>query len=240
MRGKRSAVWLVGKHRFIDIVANSVSKNDILKKLGMRAAGGNYKTLSARLEAEGLLEELKDKTRKYLSECLNKTRIRHTRPIEDILKENSSYDRSKLKSRLIKLGFLDNKCSKCGIRNEWNGSPLTLQIDHINGKYNDNRIENLRLLCPNCHSQTETFVGKATRKAEKNNFGKKRNRCMICNAPAAVGSKSGLCRKCYDMKRRKVQRPEREELKVLVNETGYSAVGRKFGVSDNAIRKWLR
>ena len=72
--------------------------------------------------------------------------------MEEILIENSSYDNiASLKRRLLNEGYLEYKCSECGI-SEWNGKPLSLHLDHINGKHNDHRIENLRFLCPNCHS----------------------------------------------------------------------------------------
>ena len=66
---------------------------------------------------------------------------------------------ARLKIRLVKEKRLEYKCALCGI-SEWQGQPLSLQLDHINGKHNDHRIENLRFLCPNCHSQTETYAGK--------------------------------------------------------------------------------
>jgi 5-methylcytosine-specific restriction endonuclease McrA len=68
-------------------------------------------------------------------------------------------NRGGIKKRLIASGVLKNECAICGI-SEWQGSPLSLQIDHINGKKLDYRIQNLRILCPNCHSQTETFAGR--------------------------------------------------------------------------------
>jgi len=54
------------------------------------------------------------------------------------------------------------RCALCGNSGEWQGKPLTLQLDHANGRYDDNRLENLRWLCPNCHSQTETFAGRGS------------------------------------------------------------------------------
>ena len=81
--------------------------------------------------------------------------------LDEILVENSTYlDLSRLKKRLIKNGLLEYKCAICGNTGEWNGNPLSLQLDHINGNHTDNRLENLRLLCPNCHSQTDTFSKK--------------------------------------------------------------------------------
>jgi len=72
-------------------------------------------------------------------------------------------DRSTIKKRLLDAGILKNVCGECGI-SEWRGRPLSVQIDHINGNGNDHRIENLRMLCPNCHSQTETFGGRNSKK----------------------------------------------------------------------------
>lgn len=83
---------------------------------------------------------------------------------DEILIEHSPYDHaSRLRDRLIKDGLLVEECAICHLSNIWNGLPLTLQLDHINGIHDDNRLENLRLLCPNCHSQTETFGGKNLR-----------------------------------------------------------------------------
>ena len=80
---------------------------------------------------------------------------------EDILDgKHPNYPTAKLKKRLIDEGHIDCKCSWCGITDTWNGKPIVLHLDHINGINNDNRIENLRLLCPNCHSQTDTFCHK--------------------------------------------------------------------------------
>lgn len=81
--------------------------------------------------------------------------------LDDILIENSTYANiSRLKSRLISENRLEYICAICGNNGFWNNQPLILTLDHINGKHMDHRIENLRFLCPNCHSQTETFSGK--------------------------------------------------------------------------------
>jgi HNH endonuclease len=77
--------------------------------------------------------------------------------LETILQKSRT--RSTIKRRLLKAGKLQNRCDFCGL-SEWRGRPLSIQIDHINGIHDDHRLENLRMLCPNCHSQTETFAGR--------------------------------------------------------------------------------
>lgn len=76
------------------------------------------------------------------------------RPLAEIVRGHGS--RANVKRRLLKSGLLQNRCQECGLT-EWLGSPLSIQIDHVNGVRDDHRLENLRMLCPNCHSQTETF-----------------------------------------------------------------------------------
>lgn len=81
-------------------------------------------------------------------------------PIDRLLKE--AKDPKNLKFRLLAEGLLENKCSQCKIT-EWQGKRISIQLDHINGVNTDNRLENLRMLCPNCHSQTETFGARNTK-----------------------------------------------------------------------------
>lgn len=88
--------------------------------------------------------------------------------LDEILVDNSHYTNAHhLKKRLVSEGRLKYKCDICGNKGEWNGKPLSLQLDHKNGKHLDHRLENLRLLCPNCHSQTDSFSGKNKNKNNK-------------------------------------------------------------------------
>lgn len=81
-------------------------------------------------------------------------------PIIEILEgKHPYYQTLKLKKRLIKEGIKENKCDICNII-EWNGKLLYMQLDHIDGNSHNHRLENLRMICPNCHSQTETYCGK--------------------------------------------------------------------------------
>ncbi|MGH2877713.1 MAG: HNH endonuclease [Solirubrobacteraceae bacterium] len=84
-------------------------------------------------------------------------------PIEKLLAEGTYRGRYNLKLRLIGAGLKQEVCERCGLE-AWYGAPISLALHHINGKRNDNRLENLQLLCPNCHSQTDTFGGRNGRR----------------------------------------------------------------------------
>jgi Zn finger protein HypA/HybF involved in hydrogenase expression len=80
-------------------------------------------------------------------------------PNEDIFTEKSHYSNEMVKQRIVKQNLLEYRCAKCGINN-WQGETIVLDLDHIDGNNRDNRLSNLRFLCPNCHSQTDTYKGR--------------------------------------------------------------------------------
>lgn len=135
-------------------VASSTSKAQVLRTLGRTISGSAYRTLDKRVQEHGL------DTSHFLGQSWQKGIPAPNKiPLELILVENSTYTHTNsLKKRLTKEGILVKHCyeSECGLT-DWLGKPIVLHLDHINGKNTDNRIENLRLLCPNCHTQTETY-----------------------------------------------------------------------------------
>ena len=163
----KSEIWKIDTESFSEIVKTSNSLAEMIRKCGLKASG-NYKTLKSRIEKENLsINHISlgldcNKGRKWNVDPKNKL------PLEEILVEKSTYlgGGRNLKIRLLSEKLLQNSCYgfKCNVTTTWNDSPITLQLDHINGVSDDNRIENLRLLCPNCHSQTPTFGGRNAKK----------------------------------------------------------------------------
>lgn len=128
----------------------SLNIGQALDKLGITRGGKAYRAFKQACDSFGIDRTFPDR---YT--------VQRT-PFEKVFVENSPYtnNRINLKKWLLEAGILKNECLICGLGPVWNGSPLILQLDHINGVNNDHRIENLRILCPNCHTQTETFAGK--------------------------------------------------------------------------------
>lgn len=213
------------EERLREAIENSQSRKEVLEKLGLVPNTSTYRNLRAAKERFDLELPKYD----YGSQ-LKRTQVKRTD--EEIFVQNSPYNnRTAIKRRLYESG-VEEKCSDCGIGPEWNGKPLTLQLDHINGVWNDNRRENLRILCPNCHAQTETFSGKAKEKKQSEKY-----YCSCGNQKKTKASKR--CNVCATVERYGIKYPPYGELKKLVKQIGYSAAGRKIGCSDVAVRKHL-
>ena len=234
---RKHIIWSFDKTLLQDILNNSSSYNELIKKLNLNVSNSLIKMLRYRTKIENISHEKFNVNAKKLiiDSILNKHAFKVI-PLVEILIENSTYTTSlHLKNRLVKLGLLKYECSICGIK-EWQNKQLVLQLDHENGKSNDNRIENLRLLCPNCHSQTNNYAGKKN----KIKIIKKLKFCCKCGID--VDNKV-FCEKCDNelkTKRRKVLRPSYNTLMIEIKNYGYSATGRKYGVSDVSIKKWQK
>ena len=124
------------------------------------------------------------------SHFINKLRSKTPRKIEELLTKDSKGVCSKiLKNHIVNKQIVKNECSVCKLPPVWNNKPLTLQLDHINGDHFDNRVENLRLICPNCHTQTDTYTGRNTRKYAE-------NKCKDCNKELRTDNLTQKCLEC--------------------------------------------
>ncbi len=133
--------------RLATAVAAAGTRRDVLEALGEAVNAASYKRLRRALETSGL-------DTSHLHRHANRSR-----PIDEYLVEGRLVSTSKLRTRLIAEELLAATCNVCG-RTRWNECPIPLELDHVNGDRFDNRVENLQLLCPNCHAQTETYRGR--------------------------------------------------------------------------------
>ena len=164
MKQKRrtSKIWKISKQELEDIINQSSTQIQILTKLGLPIFAGNHRTLKLRITEDNIdmtafktrqLESVRNNIRKILSND-------HRRDWSTTFVENSSADGSTIKKYIIRNNILPYICSNCNNTGTHNDLPLSLQLEHKNGIRNDNRLENLCFLCPNCHSQTSTYSGK--------------------------------------------------------------------------------
>lgn len=251
---KTSQIWKISKKEFERKVNESLSWNGLVRACNF-GHSGNSRTVKNRVKEENLdVSHFKGSGwAKGTKQTEQQKNFSFT--LEEILVIDSEYkDNQCLKRRLINNNLLKDECSVCKLLPIWNNEPLVLQLDHINGNTYDNRIENLRVICPNCHSQTDTFCGKTKfrhkdfdKRKHKKKFKKvlqqllkksKQLNCIDCGDE--IGQRANRCVKCHRLSTRKKTRPQKDQLLKEVKELGYSATGRKYGVSDNAIRKWIK
>jgi bacterioferritin-associated ferredoxin len=205
------------------IVAQSTSMKQVIDKLGYSThSGSNNLTV-------------KDRLKKYNIDTSHFIFVKGTkRNEENIFIEDSTASQATLRRWYLKGEYTPYICSICGQEPFWQGKELTLILDHINGHNHDDRLENLRWVCPNCNQQLDTTGFKQI----KNSKAEKKYYCFECGKEISKFSLSGLCTKCANKAKRVCKRPSREELKQLIRTTSFTAIGTQFGVTDNAIRKW--
>lgn len=220
-------------------IAASKSYAEALRRLGLRAAGGNHATLKRYAALWAIPVDHFDP---YASQRLGGPAVRRARPLDEVLVEHSTYSRSLLKDRLYREGLKERVCELCGQDEVWRGRRMGLILDHINGVADDHRLENLRIVCPNCAATFDTHCGRSIRRHRfcrrcGEEFWPRASRQRYCSkecglrAPPPPGPRPHT---------RKVPRPPYAQLLREVRALGWSAVGRRYGVSDNAVRKWVR
>jgi hypothetical protein len=221
---KRSQDWSISKENLAKVVQESYSYKEVLEKIGVCPNQVGYRNLRERTDAWRLdCSHFHKPAHAMIQYMRNKEA-----PLESVLVENSQYNRACLKKRLMCNGMLKNQCGVCGREPRWEGKDLVLILDHINGVNNDNRIENLRLVCPNCESQLDTHAGKnLSRVADKI--------CPGCGKRVSRYKTSGWCRNCVPREKRI---PSKKEVRRELKRTGIVATAAKYGRSSNTIYRW--
>lgn len=189
-------------------VSESTSYCGVCRVLGLTHKGGNPSTIKKKIIEFGINCD------HFLGQASNKGKSPKTKlNIEDVLVENSGWASSSIRKRLIDEKLKEYKCELCS-NTEWLGKPIPLELHHINGVHTDNRLENLQILCPTCHS----YIESEKRAQEKERIKKEK----------IVKQKSTKCPSKEDLI---------EDFKTLKS---FLQVGKKYKVSDNAVRKWCK
>lgn len=243
MKKKTSPIWTTPREQMAQIVKSNSTLAGIIRAIGINNSAGAYEPLKLRLTQDQI-----DFSHIPLGLHSGKGRAfgsHPKRPLDQVLVEYSApYSSRDLKNRLIKELNWPYLCQRCGVGNTWNNKPLVLQLDHINGHHTDNRLDNLRLLCPNCHSQTSTFTG-------RNRLGKRnpaRVTCTKCGCACSPDNKHKMCMLCFrkyilpDLVKHTTKvpvRPSKENILQQVEKLGYKATGQLYQVCGNTVKRWL-
>ena len=229
-----------------------------MRKCSLEPAGGNYRTLKDIIKKYEIDETKLNENRSlsYSNVCKDNVLKRET-TLQEVFNGNRKMQSYKLLRRLVREGYKKFVCEECGIT-EWNNKPLSFHLHHINGNHEDNRLENLAVLCPNCHSQTDNYTGKNIRikpqKAIKpslspgteNTTRRKRSKepvrlCKECGR-SIFSFDNEICSKCKKAKKEKAKRRVNpnyniEDIiyKYENNKQSFNEIAMEYGLSVSVI-----
>lgn len=242
------------------IVSESFSIREVRIKLGYKESGGVYVLLRGFFTKHKInvdhFQPIWNKGKTRFSDARLERKAKSLElPWDEVFCYNSNVSNAHILKRLIISGKRKYECEHCKL-SFWNGKPIRLQIDHKNGDRLDCSESNLAIICPNCHSQTETFSrGLKSKSTNCPWWHKVSNQKCSCSPTGTrrivevdkVGGSSPLMstkdeswRKKPRFSQRKVERPSRDMLLKMLETMSWTAIGKKYGVSDNAVRKWLK
>ena len=232
----------ITEQEFIEAVKKSDSIAELLRNLNRCPYGGaGYRFVKQMSSKYGV------DISHFSGKLWSKGKTLPPRPkiqMSDILVKNRYFNTNSLKKRLIKEGYKEHKCELCG-NTEWNGKPIAIELHHINGDNTDNRIENLQILCPNCHAQTETYcsknkTGNKHLKSVKNLKTKETRICPICKKEFIPKGGQIYCSpECYHTSTKKVITDEEvcEILNLFKIYKSFEGVGKHLNITGNAVKK---
>lgn len=215
---------VIKKEQAEEIVKKCYSIADFCRAIGWQPRGDNYKIFHRYVRDYNLDISHFTGQKSNIGNILN---IHNELNAKDYAKSKCVRGQTLIK-KLIKENIKEHRCEGCN-NTEWKGQKIPLELHHIDGNHYNNDFDNIQLLCPNCHYQTDNYRGRKNKKERK---------CVICGREITRWSKSGLCIDCS--KKRVVKRPEIEELKKMLFDKSFTEVAKEFNVSDNCIRKWCK
>ena len=224
------------------IVKESRSLLEVLNKLNLTPSGGNTTHLAKAIKREEV------DTSHFLGRAWSKGKTFPEKyPIEEYLTNKRFINSNKLKHRLIKEKYFEHKCYHCNLTT-WMNYPIAIELHHIDNNHCNNNLSNLIILCSNCHSLTHK-LDRGCHKLDKNknikhnsHRLKKYRKCCICDNKISKSAK--MCKSCAAIEKNKLlsKRPDKKQLdQDLIELKGnISAIGRKYSVSESAVRKWFK
>lgn len=211
------------KEQIITMIQNNESKSSICKELNCRPS-----TLDSYLKKLGIDYSGNQGLKGKKTDSKRRSAL-------DYIESCDSINSHKLRVKLIEDGIKEHICENCGL-DKWLENKISLELHHIDGNRFNNQLNNLQILCPNCHSITDNYSG---RKNVKEIIIKK-PKTKKCNCGNLISDNSKNCLDCKINNSKKVERPEYNILIKEIEELGYVGTGKKYGVSDNSIRKWIK
>lgn len=223
MRNK-SKVYQITDEEFKELIANNYSYSDCLRKLGLGTRGGHSTdVIKKRIKELGCTTE-------HFKQTNSSGWIPHKLVLEDVFAQNSCTNSSHTVRKLVlRHNLLPYKCALCGIT-EWAGKPISLQLHHENGIKTDNRLENLKFLCPNCHAQTDNYGSK-----NKQTQPTQTKRIVVEN----ISHKNKYSAEETN-KETMTKRPNKETLEFLINNHTNVEIGKMYNVAPQTISKWMK
>jgi len=249
----------------------STSMNNLCSNLGLRGVDGYYEKIKKVINKYDLpishFSPRKSSYNSYLKRELDENGRFIRMPDTNFFVKDSKRHGESIIKRLIEGGYKEYKCENCGIK-EWDGKPLRLQVHHMNGDHNDNRIENIQLLCPNCHTQTDTYgrnnlaknkgfrISKRVEEIYNNSEPsykpkdiqelkteietkkpKEKRYCQKCGKEITGDGEKYCSSECAREASKKFEVTPEQLIEDFKEIKSFSGVGRKYGVTDNAIKR---
>ena len=222
------------KHQYSEedlrnLVADSYSMRELQRKMGYSSLGANFKTIRNRLKKYGI------STDHFKPVARDSTK----RTFENVFCKDSTASQHCLREWYLKGKYTEYKCSICGLLPFWNDQELSLTLDHINGYNHDNRLENLRWICPNCDRQLSTFGNKSIKEQNKNREVEK-NFCIDCGKQ--ISKYATRCLSCAGKFCHPSEKPSKEKLleQIYKCNGNFERVASAYGINSNSVRKWCR